>query len=121
MVVSYGSSPAAEVIFAETALDDSPTASILGADTCYRQIEFVGILAGTKNRQLAEAFVDFMLSAQFQEDLPKQMFVYPCCPLPNCPTSSSPMLNNPINLPALRPRLSPLIVTSGFRHGQIRF
>ena len=85
MVVSYGSSPAAEVIFAETALDDSPTASILGADTCYRQIEFVGILAGTKNRQLAESFVDFMLSAQFQEDLPMQMFVYPVLPSATLP------------------------------------
>ena len=77
MVVSYGSSPAAEVIFAETALDEAPTASILGPETCYRQIEFVGILSGTENRALAESFVDFMLSAEFQEDLPMQMFVYP--------------------------------------------
>jgi len=77
MVVSYGSSPAAEVIFAETPLDDAPTASILGPDTCFRQIEFVGILNGTQNRSLAEKFVDFMLSKQFQEDMPLQMFVYP--------------------------------------------
>jgi len=77
MVVSYGSSPAAEVIFAETPLDDAPTASILGPDTCFRQIEFVGILKGTQNRALAEKFVDFMLSKQFQEDMPLQMFVYP--------------------------------------------
>jgi len=77
MVVSYGSSPAAEVIFAETSLDDSPTASILGSDTCFRQIEFVGILQGTQNRALSEKFVDFMLSTQFQEDMPLQMFVYP--------------------------------------------
>ena len=47
MVVSYGTSPAAEVIFAEKPLDDAPTASILGPDTCFRQIEFVGILKGT--------------------------------------------------------------------------
>jgi len=77
MVVSYGSSPAAEVVFAEKKLDDSPIASILGPDTCFRQIEFVGILKGTKNRALAEKFVDFMLSKQFQEDMPLQMFVYP--------------------------------------------
>ena len=77
MVVSYGSSPAAEVIFAETPLDNAPTASILGPDTCFRQIEFVGILKGTQNRTLAEKFVDFMLSQQFQEDMPLQMFVYP--------------------------------------------
>ena len=80
MVVSYGTSPAAEVIFAESPLDNAPTASILGPDTCFRQIEFVGILNGTENRVLAEKFVDFMLSQQFQEDLPLQMFVYPVNP-----------------------------------------
>ena len=80
MVVSYGSSPPAEVIFAETPLDDAPTASIIGLDTCFRQIEFVGILKGTQNRALAEKFVDFMLSKDFQEDLPMQMFVFPVNP-----------------------------------------
>ncbi|MBN1451965.1 MAG: thiamine ABC transporter substrate-binding protein [Anaerolineales bacterium] len=80
MVVSYGSSPPAEVIFAETPLDDAPTASIVGPDTCFRQIEFVGILKGTQNRVLAEKFVDFMLSQTFQEDMPLQMFVFPVNP-----------------------------------------
>ena len=77
MAVSYASSPAAEVVYAETPLTESPTASILGPDTCFRQIEFVGILNGTKNRALAEKFVDFMLDVTFQEDMPLQMFVYP--------------------------------------------
>jgi len=77
MVVSYGSSPAAEVIFAETELTEAPTASIIGPNTCFRQIEFVGILKGTENRDLAEAFIDFMLSVPFQEDIPLQMFVFP--------------------------------------------
>lgn len=80
MVVSYGTSPAAEVIFAETPPSDAQTASILGPDTCFRQIEFVGILKGTKQRPLAEKFVNFMLSKQFQEDVPLQMFVYPVLP-----------------------------------------
>jgi thiamine transport system substrate-binding protein len=80
MVVSYATSPAAEVVFAEKPMDDAPSASILGPDTCFRQIEFVGILKGTKNRALAEKFVDFMLSQQFQEDVPLQMFVYPVHP-----------------------------------------
>ncbi|MDW7755197.1 MAG: thiamine ABC transporter substrate-binding protein [Brevefilum sp.] len=80
MVVSYGSSPAAEVIFAETPLDEAPTASIIGPNTCFRQIEFVGILKGTANRDLAEIFVDFMLSPAFQEDIPMQMFVFPVNP-----------------------------------------
>jgi thiamine transport system substrate-binding protein len=77
MVVSYATSPAAEVAFAATQLDDSPTASITAPGTCFRQVEFVGILAGTKNRDLAEKFVDFMLDKSFQEDMPLNMFVYP--------------------------------------------
>lgn len=77
MVVSYASSPAAEVIYAEVELDEAPTASIIGADTCFRQIEFVGILKGTANRALAEKFVDFMLGQTFQADVPAQMFVLP--------------------------------------------
>jgi thiamine transport system substrate-binding protein len=80
MVVSYASSPPAEVIFAQPPLRDAPTASIIGPDTCFRQIEFVGILKGTQHRALAEKFVDFMLSKQFQEDMPLQMFVYPVNP-----------------------------------------
>ena len=77
MVVSYASSPAAEVVFAATPLTDAPTVSILGPGTCFRQIEFVGILKGTKNLVMAEKFVDFMLGQQFQEDMPLQMYVYP--------------------------------------------
>jgi len=77
MVVSYGSSPPAEVIYASEPLDDSPTASLVGPNMCFRQIEFVGILKGTQNRALAEKFIDFMLGLSFQEDLPLQMFVFP--------------------------------------------
>jgi thiamine transport system substrate-binding protein len=44
---------------------------------CFRQIEFVGILKGTQNRDLAEIWIDFMLSPDFQEEIPLQMFVFP--------------------------------------------
>ena len=77
LVVSYDSSPAFEVIYAETPTDTPPTAAIVTDNTCFRQIEFVGILKGTRNRSLAEKFVDFMLDVQFQRDMPLQMFVYP--------------------------------------------
>jgi len=77
LVVSYGSSPVAELIFASKPLSEPPTASIVGKNTCFRQIEFVGILKGTAKRALAEKWVDFMLGASFQEDVPLQMFVYP--------------------------------------------
>jgi thiamine transport system substrate-binding protein len=77
MVVSYGSSPPVEVVYAETPMDEAPTGSIVGPNTCFRQIEFIGIIKGTPNRDLAEAFVDFMLSPAVQEDIPLQMFVFP--------------------------------------------
>jgi len=77
MVVSYASSPAAEVFFAAEPLTESPTASIVASDMCFRQIEFVGILKNTPNQALAQKFVDFMLSQKFQEDMPLNMFVYP--------------------------------------------
>jgi thiamine transport system substrate-binding protein len=77
LVVTYSSSPAAEVIYASSPLTDAPTASMLGPDTCFRQIEFVGILKGTRQLDLAQKFVDFMLGQPFQEDIPLQMFMYP--------------------------------------------
>jgi thiamine transport system substrate-binding protein len=80
IVVSYGSSPPAEVIFADVPLDEPPTAAVTAPGSCFRQIEFVGILAGTPNRAEAELWVDFMLSTDFQEDMPLQMFVFPVNP-----------------------------------------
>ncbi len=77
IVVSYGSSPPFEVIYADPPRDDAPTAAVTGAGSCFRQVEFVGILTGTPNRDLAEAWVDFMLSPRFQEDMPLQMGVLP--------------------------------------------
>ncbi len=103
MVVSYGTSPAAEVIFAEKPLDDAPTASILGPDTCFRQIEFVGILKGAKQRALAEKFVDFMLGEQFQEDVPLQMFVYPVNPNAALPEAFTKYAQAPKQTASLSP------------------
>jgi thiamine transport system substrate-binding protein len=77
LVVSYNSSPAFEVLYAETPIDEPPTAAIVSDNTCFRQIEFVGILKGSKNSQLSEKWIDFMLSKEFQEDMPLQMFVFP--------------------------------------------
>ncbi len=77
LVVSYASSPPAEVIYADPPVDEAPSASLVGPGMCFRQIEFVGILAGTEKRELTEKLVDFMLSQSFQEDMPLNMFVYP--------------------------------------------
>src|SRR5665811_450924 len=75
LVVSYASSPPAEVIFSEQPLTEAPTGVIV--DGAFRQIEFAGILAGTKAPRGARLFLDFMLSLEFQEDMPLNMFVFP--------------------------------------------
>ena len=75
IVVSYGSSPPAEVIFADPVPDEAPTA--VAALTCVRQVEFVGVLRGTPHEAEARRLVDFLVGARFQADLPLAMFVYP--------------------------------------------
>jgi thiamine transport system substrate-binding protein len=77
LVLSYASSPPAEVFFAKEPPKTAPVGAIVADGTCFRQIEFVGILKGTKYPEAAQKFVDFMLSRTFQEDMPLQMFVYP--------------------------------------------
>lgn len=80
IVVSYSSSPPFEVIDASKPVSEPPTAVITADGSCFRQIEFVGILKGTKHLDLAKKWVDFMLSTQFQEDMPLQMYVFPVNP-----------------------------------------
>ncbi len=77
IVISYNSSPAFEVLYASSPVSEAPTGVITQNESCLQQIEFVGILQGTKQRALAEKWVDFMLSTQFQEDMPSQMYVFP--------------------------------------------
>ncbi len=83
IVVSYSSDPAFEVISSKTPESAPQTAAITGDGTCFQQIEFVGILRGAKNLNLAEKWVDFMLSTTFQEDMPLQMYVFPVNPQAN--------------------------------------
>jgi thiamine transport system substrate-binding protein len=75
IVVSYASSPPAEIVYRTPRPTVAPTEVLF--DSCYRQIEFAGVLRGTKNEDGARALIDFMLSKQFQEDIPLQMFVFP--------------------------------------------
>ncbi len=75
LVVSYASSPPAEVFYSDPPVDVAPTGVI--DESCFRQIEFAGILAGTSNRLAAEALIDFMLTPVFQNDIPLSMFVFP--------------------------------------------
>ena len=75
IVVSYASSPPAEVIFAGKPLAQAPTAVV--EDSCFRQVELAGILKGAKNETGARKLIDFLLSERFQADVPMQMFVFP--------------------------------------------
>jgi thiamine transport system substrate-binding protein len=75
LVVSYASSPPAEVIYAKKRPSTAPTGVATG--TCFRQIEFAGVLSNAKNPKGAKAFIDFLLTKEFQEDMPLKMFVYP--------------------------------------------
>ncbi|MBU8911458.1 MAG: thiamine ABC transporter substrate-binding protein [Desulfobacterales bacterium] len=77
IVVSYASSPAAEVFFSEIKLNESPTGVVIENGSAFRQIEFAGILKGTSKLELAKKTMDFILSKDFQEDIPLQMFVFP--------------------------------------------
>ncbi|GGQ39457.1 thiamine ABC transporter substrate binding subunit [Streptomyces mutabilis] len=75
LVVSYASSPPAEVIYADPQPATAPTGVAQG--TCFRQVEYAGLLSNAGNPEGGKALLDFMLSEQFQEDLPLNMFVYP--------------------------------------------
>ncbi|MBM3695233.1 MAG: thiamine ABC transporter substrate-binding protein [Actinobacteria bacterium] len=75
IVVSYASSPPAEVIYADPPVGEAPTAVV--TDGCFRQVEFAGILRGTRNESAARALLDFLLSERFQEEVPLTMFVFP--------------------------------------------
>ena len=101
LVVSYASSPPAEVVFAETPPAEAPTGSMAGG--CYRQIEFAGVLRGTAHPDAAAELVDFMLSLEFQEDIPLQMFVYPARPDATLPDVFVANTTTPVDPVSLAP------------------
>lgn len=75
LVVSYASSPPAEVVYADPRPKTAPTGVAEG--TCFRQIEFAGLLSNAKNAEGGKALIDYLISKRFQEDMPLNMFVYP--------------------------------------------
>jgi len=80
LVVIYATSPAAEVYFSEGKRTEPPTGNVLGENACFRQVEFAGVLKQAAHPELARKFIDFMLSSEFQADIPLQMFVFPVVP-----------------------------------------
>ncbi|MEW2501636.1 thiamine ABC transporter substrate-binding protein [Amycolatopsis sp. CA-161197] len=97
IVVSYASSPAAEI-----GDDGKPRTKAL-LDTCFRQIEYAGVLAGTKQVPQAQKVVDFLLSQQFQTTVAANMYVYPAregVDLPAGWAAAAPLPQDPATLPA---------------------
>ena len=71
IVVSYDSSPAF------TIADDGTSTTRALLDTCFRQVEYAGVLAGADNPDGARALIQFLLSRPVQHELPTSMFVFP--------------------------------------------
>lgn len=101
IVVSYASSPPAEVMFADPPVDTAPTGVV--TDGCYRQIEYAGVLANTPYPEAAGQLIDFMLSPGFQEGIPTTWFVFPAnqnVELPDVFAENTVVPENPSSLDA---------------------
>lgn len=101
LVVSYATSPAAAVVYADPPIDSSPIGTM--TRTCYRDVEYAGVLRNAEHPRAAKRLIDFMLSEPFQADLPLQMFVNPVrvgTPLPRVFTENVDTPVDPYSLPA---------------------
>jgi thiamine transport system substrate-binding protein len=101
IVVSYATSPPFEVIDLDPQPAEAPTAVI--EDSCFRQVEFAGVLSDTERPAAARAFIDFLLSTAFQDDLPEQMYVLPvssAATVPETIAKYSVDPSDPLSLPA---------------------
>ncbi|MEU8989700.1 thiamine ABC transporter substrate-binding protein [Streptomyces sp. NPDC048558] len=99
LVVSYASSPPAEVIYADPKPTTAPTGVATG--TCFRQVEYAGLLSNAENAKGGKALLDFMLTKTFQDDMPLNMFVYPVREAAQVPpefTKYGPQAKNPETL-----------------------
>jgi thiamine transport system substrate-binding protein len=101
IVMSYSSSPP----FTVPKGASKPTTSAL-LNTCFRQVEYAGVLKGAKNPLGMQKFISFMLGRQFQAALPDEMYVYPVdttVPLPAgwstwAPTATKPYAVAPTDI-----------------------
>ena len=104
LVLSYASSPPAEVIFADPPLPADATApTSVMVDSCFRQIEFAGVLRGTDHATEARLLVDYLVSDTFQSLLPESLFVYPAnssTELPESFVRHSPAVDDPLTMDA---------------------
>ncbi|HYO40708.1 MAG TPA: thiamine ABC transporter substrate-binding protein [Nocardioidaceae bacterium] len=98
IVLSYASSPP----FTVPEGAERPTTSSLPA-TCFRQVEYAGVVAGARNPAGARAFLDFMTHRSFQAALPEQMYVFPVdrgAPLPPAWARFATVAPRPLTVPS---------------------
>jgi thiamine transport system substrate-binding protein len=77
IVLSYATSPAAEVFYSKVKLDTSPTANLPLTGSVFLQVEGIALIKGGHERAAAEKFIQFMRSAAVQKDLQTTMWMYP--------------------------------------------
>ena len=102
LVVSYATSPPAEIVYAADPKPERPSTSVMTSG-CYRQVEYAGVLAGTPNEAAAQQVVDWLLSEPVQADVPLSMFVFPAregTPLPEVFTKFAAQVDAPLQLDA---------------------
>ena len=100
IVVSYATSPPAEIVYADDPKPTKPRTTVM-TDGCYRQVEYAGVLAGTPNEAAAQQVVDWLLSPEVQADVPLSMFVFPAreaTPLPEVFTAFAATVPSPASL-----------------------
>lgn len=101
IVVSYATSPPAEIVYAEEPKPETVTTSVM-VDGCYRQIEYAGVLRGAANPDGAKRVIDWLLSEPVQADIPLNMFVFPArqgVDLPQVFVDFAADVPNPLQLP----------------------
>ena len=76
LVVSYASSPAAEVFYSKEKITESPTASLYLKGGVFRQVEGVALVRGGQQREAALRFMEFMRSPAVQEALQTSMWMF---------------------------------------------
>lgn len=79
IVVSYASSPAAEVFYSKEKITESPTANLFLKGGVFRQVEGVALVKGGNPaaREAAGKFIEFLRSAPAQQALQTTMWMYP--------------------------------------------
>lgn len=80
LVVSYATSPAAEVFYSKEKITEPPTGVLFLKGGVFRQVEGVALIKGSGQREAAVRFIEFMRSPAVQEALQTSMWMFPAEP-----------------------------------------